>query len=245
MEERRKSLEGEWSPRNPRVFSGYGAESCYVAWWEHHCAGCGEKHEWEAMASKRFKGSNCPHCFGKRGSKPICFCRSLAAVRPDLAAEWSLKNEVAPGSFTPYSGREVLWEHICGCGLKHEWKALIIQRFRGYSRCPRCVGKGDAVICPCRSLSQLRPDLDLEWHPKNITAASAHDLYSKAKVWWKCLREGHAWEEFISKRTGERHKNCPVCNDISRHCKILSPGGGARASKFIFPRTSSPHLRIH
>ena len=226
MELRMKLLEGEWSPRNSTALSDYDPGSNSVVWWEHFCQICQRRHEWEAPIIQRLKGINCPHCFGRNSRKRICFCRSLAAARPDLASEWSPENKAAPEWFTPLSQRVVLWEHFCGCGRRHRWKDSIYRRCRGL-KCPKCVGNGGRLICPCKSVADLRPDLGLEWHPKNFTAPSMHDVNSKVRVWWECLNEGHEWMASIRGRTSKRRRNCPACKEMSPSegiLKILNRG---------------------
>lgn len=226
MELRIKLLEREWSPRNSAALSEYDPGVNAVFWWEHLCRTCRRKHEWEAPISQRLKGTNCPACFGRNGRTPICFCRSLAAARPDLVPEWSTENKAGPESFTPLSNNVVLWGHLCECGIRHRWRDSIYRRAQG-SGCPKCVSKGGRPICPCKSVADLRPDLDLEWHPKNFTNPGAHDINSKVRVWWECLREGHEWVASISGRAGKERRNCPACKEKGPgggFLKILNPG---------------------
>ncbi len=226
MELRIKLLEGEWSSRNSTALSDYDPGSNAVVWWEHLCRTCRRKHEWEAPINRRVRGTNCPACFGKNLKKQICFCRSLAAARPDLASEWSPENKAAPESVTPLSQRVVLWEHFCGCGMQHRWRDSIYRRCQG-SRCPKCVGKMGRAICPCKSVADLRPDLDLEWNSKNFTTPSMHDINSKVRVWWECLSEGHEWVASIRGRTSKRRRNCPTCKETAPSegiLKILNRG---------------------
>ncbi len=98
------------------------------------------------------------------------------------------------------------------------------------SGCAQCSGKGRILICPCKSLANLRPDLALEWHPKNSKAPSEYSLNSGAKVWWKCLEKSHEWEAIINYRTGKKCNNCPYCKTSKgeKFIKEILDGNGIK-----------------
>ena len=60
--------------------------------------------------------------FNHRGSGGFDMSNSLAAVHPELIAEWSEKNlPLTPDSITFGSNKKVWWKGACG----HEWTAVL------------------------------------------------------------------------------------------------------------------------
>lgn len=129
----RADLAQEWHPtRNradvtPRTLS---PGSHYKAWWK-----CGLGHEWQAAVSNRTQGAGCPFCTGRRVLRGF---NDLAALRPELAAQWhpGKNGELTPQELTQHSGRKVWWR----CEKGHEWQASVDARSRG-TGCPICAGK--------------------------------------------------------------------------------------------------------
>lgn len=90
------------------------------------------EHVWKAAVCDRTSGGHgCPFCSGHRVSKES----SLAAVRPDLAAEWNFPRNKGhtPDDVAPGSHKKAWW--LCNAG--HAWQALINNRNKG-SGCPHC-----------------------------------------------------------------------------------------------------------
>ncbi len=91
-------------------------------WWK-----CRKGHEWEltvASQKKRVKG-------------PCDECRSLVAVRPDLAEEWhpTLNGSATPERFS-YGSRKTVWWR---CGNGHAWRAVISNRTaKNGTGCRKC-----------------------------------------------------------------------------------------------------------
>lgn len=169
--------------------------SSMKVWWR-----CDKGHEWQATVNNRSKGRGCPNCAGKIITKDNC----LAKVNPSLAKEWSFRNgSLTPDSVMPSSNKKAWWK----CDKGHEWQASIYSRNAG-SGCPICSGR---VVSNDNSLSYVKPDLSLEWHPvKNGELTSDDVSYGSAKkVWWKC-QKGHEWKSTIRNRS--RGSNCPICN---------------------------------
>lgn len=137
--------------------------------------------------------------------------RSLAALRPDVAAEWHpTKNGLLelpglqPETLGVKSAREVWWRcQPCG----HEWRASIRTR---------CVGSG-CPVCSQRelrqhSLAERNPDLAREWHPDLNRGLDPFTLghASERKVWWRCSQCGHEWRATVKHRA-YRDQGCPDC----------------------------------
>ena len=76
---------------------------------------------------------------------------SLAAVHPELVAEWSDRNlPLTPDSITFGSNKKVWWKGACG----HEWETSIKARSSG-EKCPIC--SGARVIAGINDLATLEP----------------------------------------------------------------------------------------
>jgi rubrerythrin len=127
--------------------------------------------------------------------------RSLAAVRPELVAEWHpMRNRklealgVNPRTVGARSNREVWWRcRVCG----HEWQSRVSSRRD--SGCPACHVRKLRE----RSLAVLHPHLLTEWHSERngdldpyLVAAS-----SERRAWWRCQTCGHEWASLIKNRT--------------------------------------------
>ena len=126
-------------------------------WWR--CDACG--HEWRALLSTRARGHGCPEChrlasIGRR--RPVARERSLAVLRPDLAAELQPTRNGDLDAFTVarWSVQPVWWR-CASCG--HDWRVTPQDR----AGCSRCSAR--RPVARERSLAVLRPDLGAELHP--------------------------------------------------------------------------------
>ena len=105
---------------------------------------------------------------------------SLAAVHPELIAEWSDRNlPLTPDSVTFGSNKKVWWKGACG----HEWETSVKARSNG-EKCPIC--SGARVIEGINDLSTLKPKLASEWSEKNEIKPTEVSIGSHKKVIWKC-----------------------------------------------------------
>lgn len=105
----RSELVREWSDKNLPLTPDkitYGSNK--IVWWK---AACG--HEWQTSVKARSKGENCPICSGARVIEGI---NDLATLKPELAQEWSEKNEIKPTEVSVGSHKKVIWK----CRLGHE-----------------------------------------------------------------------------------------------------------------------------
>lgn len=118
----------EWSELNhPKKPEDYTKRSTHYAWWK--CPECG--YQWKARIADRAEGHGCPVCAGEKLVPEI---NSLAALKPELAEEWSPKNSGLPDTVFPRSRKMAWW--ICKrCGF--EWEAVINTRVKG-QKCPEC-----------------------------------------------------------------------------------------------------------
>ena len=138
--------------------------------------------------------------------------KTLAALRPRLAAEWhpTKNGTLKPSNVTPGSTRKVWWK----CEKGHEWEAIINSRNQGRN-CPYCFGQ--KVIQGVNDLATINPKLAIEWHPVKNGDFTPSDLMSGSnkKVWWLC-ENGHEWEAEVAARNNGT--GCPFCSS----CKAWS-----------------------
>lgn len=134
-------LAKEWDTTigaNDRTTSDVAPGSDFSAGWK-----CDRGHTWRATVGRRNAGSGCPYCTRRR---ILPGETDLATLRPDLAAEWDISNELTSEQVTPMSRRKVAWR----CEKGHVWRAWIGNRSNG-SGCPHCAGQIAAdfiLVCP-------------------------------------------------------------------------------------------------
>lgn len=191
-------LAAEWSDRNgelkPTMIT-YGSNK--VVWWKGKCG-----HEWDMSVKSRTTGQGCPFCAGVR---ILVGYNDLTTTNPQLVEEWSQKNmDLQPTGFTAGSSKKVWWR----CKEGHEWEAVIKNRANG-SDCPYC--KHSKVLVGTNDLATLRPELALDWSPRNGKLKANMVLeFSNKKVWWKCHICGYEWRSLISARS--RGVECLCCS---------------------------------
>lgn len=99
-------------------------------WWI-----CEKGHEWQASPNNRMAGCGCPFCNQHR---LIPEETSLAAVRPDIAAQWDYEKNApdTPNDVTAYSNKKYWWR----CNVGHHWIATVANRSYG-KECPDCLNR--------------------------------------------------------------------------------------------------------
>ena len=140
----------EWSDKNLPLTPDritYGSNK--VVWWKGACG-----HEWQTSVKARSNGENCPICSGARVIEGI---NDLATLKPELADEWSSKNDpLKPTMVTTGSHKKVIWQDIAEKELI-EYKGdvyVVCKKRKGeasYNSCVDCVrnegnGKFTVVI---------------------------------------------------------------------------------------------------
>jgi glutaredoxin len=106
-------------------------------------------HLWRTRVACRTKnGTGCPYCAGKRPTPE----RNLAAVFPDVAAEWhpTRNAELSPTDVLPRSSSRSWWR----CAAGHEWEARVQSRTRDAAGCPHCARARRATARTSMRLSQ-------------------------------------------------------------------------------------------
>lgn len=120
-------LVSEWSDKNlPLTPDKITFGSNKRVWWKGSCG-----HEWQASVKARSGGEKCPICSGARVVEGI---NDLATLKPQLAQEWSKKNELKPTEVSVASHKKVIWK----CKNGHEWTASIKSRTVNGTGCPYC-----------------------------------------------------------------------------------------------------------
>lgn len=142
----------------------------------------------------------------REGKSVAKFKKPLSETHPDIAAQWSDRNEVSPDEVGPGTVKPYWWVGSCG----HEWQAPPNSRTNKRSGCPYCSRNGSKVLPGENDLATVRPDIAKDWHPtKNTVSASTLRPKSDVKVWWlgEC---GHEWLMRVASRTSGG-QGCPVC----------------------------------
>ena len=190
----------EWSDRNlpltpPQITYGSNKR----VWWKGACG-----HEWLASPKSRTSGEKCPYCAGKR---VLAGYNDLASLYPELAKEWSSKNEdLSAEEVTTGSHKKVWWKGACG----HEWQAVIKNRVQG-AGCPYCIS--NRILPGFNDLAAVYPKIAAEWSPRNLPLKPTEVApFANRKAWWKCRTCGNEWETLISIRSGG--STCPYCSGI-------------------------------
>jgi hypothetical protein len=188
-------IAAQWHPTKNGELTAVmvGASSGRRVWWK--CS-AGPDHEWQAPVQSRTKHmSRCSFCLGKR----VSVTSSLAAQRPDIAAEWhpTRNRSLKPDGVTVGSNRRVWWK--CPRGPDHAWLEAVGPRTRAGRNCPYCAGKRVSVT---NSLARCHPSVANEWHPTKNGRLTPHQVTraSSRRAWWQC-HGGHEWDAVVSSRT--------------------------------------------
>lgn len=192
-------LAAQWHPTKNGSLTPWdlAARSEKSVWWK--CP-AGSDHEWMAVPANRFVKSNCPFCINKR----LSVTNSLAATRPDLAAEWhpTRNGNLTPADVFAGSQHRVWWK--CPRGPDHEWETSLY----GRHGCPFCANKRVSVT---NSLATLFPSLAGQWHSQRNAGLTPDQVIAgmTRKMWWICPF-GHEWQASPGYRIHETAA-CPLC----------------------------------
>jgi hypothetical protein len=183
------------------------AGSPTYAWWK--CAN-GPDHEWrQKLVQRTREGSGCPFCDGKKVSNT----NTLAARRPDLAAEWhpTKNGDLKPDQVFGGGKKKYWWK--CDKGIDHEWEASIQKRAAGQG-CSICRG---LKVVRSNCLATTHPELVAQWHPTKNGSLTPSDIIvgSQEPVWWLCpSNPSHEWQTSCKNRARNRNdftNSCPFC----------------------------------
>lgn len=191
-------LVAEWSDKNLPLTPDritYGSNK--VVWWKGACG-----HEWQTSVKARSNGENCPICSGARVIEGV---NDLATLKPELADEWSSKNDpLKPTMVTTGSHKKVIWRDKYG----HEWTATVKSRALNGTGCPYC--SHNKILVGFNDLASQHPQIASEWSERNYPLKpDMVTVFANRKVWWRCSK-GHEWNTLISTRSGG--SGCPYCS---------------------------------
>lgn len=192
-------LAAEWHPvKNDHLsLDAVYANSGKKAWWQ--CCTCA--YEWEAQIASRNRGRGCSNCVGKVPNET----NSLVSLHPEIAAQYSNRNNKPVETLTQISHKKVWWQ--CSDNPEHEWEAIVMNRVRQGDGCPYCSGR---YATKENNLAVKYPELAAEFNLEKNYPLTPYDVTpsSPRKFWWKCILN-HEWQS-ARVRSGQV-QNCPYC----------------------------------
>lgn len=160
---------------------------------------------------------------------------TLAVEYPEIAMEWSAKNQETPDTVSSGSQRKVWWR----CSkCQQEYQAAIVNRTKRQSNCPFCANLR-AYEKNC--LATLRPDIAAQWHPEQNLPLTPRDVVpgSEKEVYWICP-QGHVWKASVYSRTCPHGSRCPVCSHRKVHRDFSLQTKNPVLSKLWHPTKNAP-----
>lgn len=219
--ERRPDVAAEWDREKNGELTpdkvSYGSKK--RVWWV--CPDCGLSYK--SAVYSRSDGEGCPECryvkSSRKNSTPKPG-RSLAEVFPDIAAEWSDRNDVAPGDVYAKARRGAWWKcSVCG----NEWEAAIYSRTCAGNGCPECAEKQRRITAHNTalkrgSLATENPEsakcfnlvLNAPLTPEDVTTSSTDTYY------WTCSSCGETFTAKPVNMKGGR-TTCAHCSTSIAH----------------------------
>lgn len=131
--------------------------------------------------------------------------KSLKAMFPSIAKEWSDKNYIEPDQVSCGS-KERYW-FICPKG--HKYNQTIGSRTYGKANCPICANR--RVLKGYNDLESNYPDIAKEWSKNNKYKPSEMVYGSKKKMLWNCMMCEKEYESSVRNRT-QKGTKCPSCS---------------------------------
>ena len=164
-------LTSEWSEKNKIKPTEVSIGSQKKVIWK-----CKLGHEWAAtVKSRTINKTGCPYC---SHNKVLAGFNDLATVLPEVAAEWSDRNEKKPTEVTAFANSKAWWKcETCG----YEWNTLISTRSYG-SKCPCC--SGYVLVKGRNDLKTTHPNIAEEWSEQNFPLQPDEvNAKSRKNVW--------------------------------------------------------------
>ena len=151
----KSELASEWSEKNEIKPTEVSIGSHKKVLWK-----CKLGHEWTAtVKSRTINKTGCPYC---SHNKVLAGFNDLATVLPEVAVEWSDRNEKKPTEVTAFANSKAWWKcKTCG----YEWNTLISTRSYG-SKCPCC--SGYILVKGRNDLKTTHPNIVKEWAEQNF-----------------------------------------------------------------------------
>ena len=163
--------------------------------------------------------TGCPSCSGRQ----VCKCSSLAALRPDLMAQWDFLGNahLDAEQISPGSHKKVSWL----CAQHGAWLAMVQHRSNG-GGCPQCaVARSKKKRTRRGLLRDEHPELVAQLHPTENDHVNLEKLTSgsEVKAVWVCnnrqntpygCTHPHIWTAAVKVRSGSKNRRghgCPFC----------------------------------
>ena len=182
----------------------YGSNK-HVKWKCHVCG-----YEWtDSVGHRTTANRGCKICNRKKNALKYSTVKnindSVLIKYPEVAKEWSPKNERGPETYYPSSNKIV--KFICSkCG--YEFENSIDHRCKRGDGCPVC--SNHIVVSGMNDLATTHPKLLSEWDfEKNILNPHTISYGSHSKAYWVCGR-GHHWSASIYSRA-QAGRGCQKC----------------------------------
>ncbi|MBQ4645334.1 MAG: zinc-ribbon domain-containing protein [Clostridia bacterium] len=192
-------LQSFWSDKNKLGISNYSYGSNEIVLWK--CDICHGEYKMR-ISEKAIKKFGCPYCNNRKLLKGF---NDVATKYPQLAAEWSAKNDSFPSDHLPCSKLEVYWE----CSKHHTYKATILSRTTKHKGCPYC--HNIQLLKGFNDLETCDPTLSDEFDIQRNGVFPSDIIYGGTTLyWWKC-KNGHSYQETI--HTKKRGYGCPICSN--------------------------------
>ncbi|GGP11004.1 zinc-ribbon domain-containing protein [Oceanobacillus neutriphilus] len=207
----------QWHPEKngklrPEYFSFNSKEKI---WWLGKCG-----HEWKAVIYTRTRLSyGCPYCRNLYVNET----NSLESLNPEMLRFWDYdKNndeKMYPFEVVPSSPKEAWWK----CSKGHSFKSGIRVRLASkHEGCPYCIGRKVSIE---NSLGTKRPWIFQYWDFElNKKGPYEFTAKSESRVFWRCEKCNHRWQEridYIEKRISYK---CPDCEYKSIEPRIPCDG---------------------
>ena len=193
-------LAKEWSPNNDVPIESIRKNLKIVYKWI--CPECGGEYG-ATVYEREVDDESCPYCYGDRSV--LQGSNDLATTHPQLAAQWSARNERGPETVRK-SNRSyyAIWKcPICS----GEFRAFPADREP--DDCPYCSNK--RVLKGFNDLATDDPELAKELSPKNSFKADEISRNYGRSVYWICPECGGEYSAVVKDRNVGDHR-CPYCN---------------------------------
>lgn len=153
---------------------------------------------------KKPSGTGCPYCSGRKFTKGV---QDLQSLYPEIAKEWSKKNQIGASEVSGTSGKPYIWE----CEFGHEWKTTVHSRTKSGTGCPTCWGR--IRITGENDAATIYPHLVSRYdHSKNLRPLDSYGPNSGAILWWTCPK-GHSYRSVIGSQA--RGSECNICRNVT------------------------------
>jgi len=169
-------LAAEWGSQNETTPDDHKPGSRVRVWWS--CAADEHPEYLAAIANRRLSNVGCPLC------KTPPFEKSLAAIAPHLASQWSSKNSLQPEQVYAKATTPITWEcDVC----QHEWSTRASYRVNNDRGCPSCENR----TLVGKTVAEVLPHLVARWSKQNVDSPEVLSAGSHKRIVWTCSNSNH------------------------------------------------------